>query len=348
MKKYDFLWLFFIGVFFFLSCERRPLVNPEEAAVLKIRLRTDNIPNVTCDIYNEEVQHPVITSDMMRVFIYNRDGSFLLSQGFLQNKTEDEHGFEVIDGAVVLSPGDYSLIGYNFDVESTFIKHESNFNSICAYTDEIPEKVYARFGSRADGMGKVYYQPEHLLVAREPSLFMDAHLGLKTIELDAFTVVDTYYIQIRISGGENMAANAAALAVLSGLSQYSFIGQGVPGGEMASVYFEMKKSTDPRIDDENQDVLCAVFNTFGRLEDVPSDLKVTFSVLTRNGEIHQKEIDMSAIFETEDALKRHWLLIDEVWELPEIQEEGTGGFAPAVDEWDDIEEEIHIGPSKRN
>ena len=79
------------------------------------------------------------------------------------------------------------------------------------------------------------------------------------------------------------------------------------------------------------------------MEDVPSDLKIAITVLARNGETFQKEIDMTPIFQTEDARLRHWLLIDEVWELPELEEEEGGGFKPKVDAWDDIEETFSIG-----
>jgi hypothetical protein len=88
-----------------------------------------------------------------------------------------------------------------------------------------------------------------------------------------------------------------------------------------------------------------VFNTFGKIQDVESDLHVTLSVLTRDGKTHQKVIDMEPIFETEDARERHWLLIEEEWDIPDIViPEGNGGFAPDVDDWKDIEETIPIGP----
>ncbi|MBQ8240523.1 MAG: DUF5119 domain-containing protein [Bacteroides sp.] len=330
-----------ILLFLLPGCEHRPLMDSDKTAYLKIRLVTDSINNVTCNIYNEQLERPVITSDIMRVFVYDGGGAPLLSQGFTKEKSIDAQGYEVLSGPLQIIPGDYRLVSYNFDVEDTFISHENDYSTIRAYTNEIPSAIYTRLGARAKSLGPVYYEPEHLMVAREPDLEIGGHYGVKTIELDARTVVDTYYIQIRISGAENMAAKAAGLAVLSGLSQSSLIGEGVPAQEPASVYFEMKRGKDHRLDGENQDVLCAVFNTFGRLEDVASDLKITLSVLARNGETHQKEIDMTPIFQTEDARLRHWLLIDEVWEIPAPVDEG-GGFTPKVDDWEDIEEIIPI------
>ena len=328
------------------SCHRRPLLDPEDAALLKVRLVTDDINNVTANIYNDQVTNPVITSDMMRVFVYDETGTPLLSQGFLQNKSIDAQGYEVLSGPVTFSAGSYRLLSYNFDLGDTYIADEHDYSTVYAYTNEIPQALYSRFGSRADGLGPVYYEPEHVMVARKPDLDIEPSLSLRTIELDAHTVVDSYYIQIRISGQENMAAKASGLAVLSGLSQCSLLGEGIPGEEPVSVYFEMQRGIDPRIDDENQQVLCAVFNTFGRMDEVPSNLKITLTVLARNGETHQKEIDMTPIFQTEDARLRHWLLIDEVWDIPDISGgEVGGGFGPSVTDWEDIEETIPIGPN---
>jgi hypothetical protein len=107
----------------------------------------------------------------------------------------------------------------------------------------------------------------------------------------------------------------------------------------------MKRNTDPNTPEgENADVLCAVFNTFGKIPDAESRLVVTLSILTRDGQTHQKEIDLTPIFQTEDARERHWLLIDQEWEIPAPVVSGGGGFAPDVEDWEDVEDVIPIGP----
>ena len=344
MKKTFIVLLGFILMM--IGCEHRPLVEVGDTARLKVRLITDDIPNVTCDIYNEALERPNITSDMMRVFVYDVAGTPLLSQGFTKEKSVDTRGYEVLSGPVKMSPGEYRLLAYNFDMEGTHIDDEEDYDRIYAYTNEIPQTLYSRFGSRADVLGPVYYEPEHVLVAREPDLLVRPSQTLHSIVMDAHTVVDTYYIQIRISGQENMAEKASGLAVLSGLSQTSLLGEGVPGETPVSIYFEMQRSIDPHIEDENQVVLCGLFNTFGRIENSSSNLKITLSILARDGKTYQKEIDMTPIFQTEDARLRHWLLIDEVWDIPNIMGgEDGGGFAPSVTDWEDIEEIIPIGPN---
>ena len=101
----------------------------------------------------------------------------------------------------------------------------------------------------------------------------------------------------------------------------------------------MQKSTDERIEDENKDVLCGVFNTFGRIDDVPSELHITFQATSREGEYAEKTIDMTKAFLSEDARERRWLIIEDVWELPvpitPPGGDGGGGFNPEVDDWED-------------
>ncbi len=329
-----------------VACERRPLYDPDEAAILKVRLVTDNINNVTCNIYNPNVEVPKISSEMLRVLIYDPSGTPILSQGFISSKRIDENGYEVISGPLTISKGNYRLLSYNFDLDYTRVEDEESYETIIASTAEVPQHFQNRFGSSVEKLGKMYYAPEHLMVAREPELVVQPHIIPSAIELDAHTIVDTYYIQIRISGAQNMAQNANCQAVLTGIAPSNCFGNNIRNyNEPAALYFEMEHNIDPNTPEgENEDVLCAVFNTFGKVPDQESELVVTLSVLTRDGHKHQKVIDMTPIFQSEDARDRHWLLIDEVWDIPAPIVSGGGGFSPDVDEWEDVEEVIPIGP----
>lgn len=350
MIRFTYLYVL-VACLLLTSCHRRPLLLPNGDTMLKVHLVTDSINNVTCNIYNENITRPVITSDMLRVFLYDKAGSPLLMQKFISNKSIDDRGFETLSGLLSISPGLYGLLAYNFDVDATYIADEGNLNTVRAYTEEIPQTFYSRFGSRSDAMGKVYYQPEHVMVAANPSVRIDEHHDTELIEMDAYTVISTYYLQIRIKGYQNLATNAAALAVLSGLSQSVLLKDGTHVKEPASVYFELQRSKDTKTADEDQMVLCAVFNTFGRIDQIPSELQVTFTALTKDGKTHQKVVDMVPVFETEDARLRNWLLIEETWEIPSVPggdggggsgSGSGGGFGPMVDAWEDIEELIPL------
>ena len=130
-----------LGLLMLSSCNRRPLFDDNESALLKVHLVTEGIHNVTCNIYNEQLERQIITSDMLRVFIYGKLGSPLLSQGFISNKSVDERGYETFSGPIMVSPGTYGIVGYNFDVEETFIADEGDFRKIRAYTNEIPTEL---------------------------------------------------------------------------------------------------------------------------------------------------------------------------------------------------------------
>ena len=80
-----------------------------------------------------------------------------------------------------------------------------------------------------------------------------------------------------------------------------------PINEPESVlYFDMEKS-----DDKGEPVICAVFNTFGRIEDSTNNLSVTFDVITVDGRNETHTFDITALFHTEECRKYHWLLLEE-------------------------------------
>ena len=324
------------------GCYRRPLLEPDHRAVLKVRVKYNNIPNVTTGIYNDKIPVPEFHTDVLRVLFYNGAGSRILSEGFITERTVDAEGNDIVTGDVMLAPGNYRVLAYNFDTPSTLIRSEQKWEGITAFTDEIPESKYRSLQGRALENEHIYYEPDHLFVARDADLYVEAHSDVKVIELDANTIIDTYYVQIRV---KNLEYAASATAVLTGLSATNTIGDNTRHQEESSaLYIEMHKSTDERIEDENKDVLCGVFNTFGRIEGVPSDLHITFQALTREGEYAEKTINMTPIFLSEDARERRWLLIEDVWELPVPINPpgGGGGFSPEVDDWDNEEVVIPI------
>ncbi len=345
MKNWSLLFAGWVGfLMLMVSCERRPLIEPDGNTILKVHLVTEGINNVTCHIYNEHLNRPEITSDNLRMFLYEKEGYPLIAQKFISDKTIDERGYETLSGRLPIPEGVYGLLTYNFDVDATYVTEEGNFHTARAYTHEIPTSLYSRFGSRAESFDHVYYQPEHVMVAAEPALRVEEHHEDQVVEMDAHTVIQTYYIQIRIKGHENLAPDAAAQAILSGLSQSVLLKDGTSVKEPAAIYFELQRGKDAQSSEKPELVLCALFNTFGRIDQIPSELQVTFSALGRSGKTHQKVVDMVPVFETEDARLRNWLLIEEVWEIPtEIGgSTGGGGFGPMVNDWEDIEVTIPI------
>ena len=88
------------------------------------------------------------------------------------------------------------------------------------------------------------------------------------------------------------------------------------------------------------------FNTFGRLPDSENGLTITFDFLTTHGGSHTQTIDITEEFNSPEAQDKHWIIVDDVIELPEPPEYPNdhtgGGFKPSVGDWVDIESEIII------
>ena len=189
---------------------------------------------------------------------------------------------------------------------------------------------------------QIRYEPDHLVVAAEHNLRISPHDTLVIIQTEATTVVDSYYLQIHVEG---MQYASSATAVITGLSPANHFGLGIrETNPPVDVAFDLLKSTDEKIPGENKDVLCAVFNTFGKIPDSDSELTVTFNVIDIAGNLQKFETSLNRTFLTEDAIERHWLLIDETWVIenpdPDGPSGGGGGFQPTVDDWEEEQGEI--------
>ena len=319
------------------SCNRRPLEDMIEQVALRVDVNVKAVANVSCDIYNENIPVPSVNTDMMRVMVYDPATKNLLTQSFISNKTI-ENGDQVLSGMLNISYGNYDFLIYNFDTPTTQISGENNENSILGYTTEIPEVMRTRYlGTKADEYENVHinYEPDHLLVAHESNLRVSPRDTLIVIKTTARTIIDTYYIQIHVEG---MQYASSATAIINGLSPANLFGiEERIDDPTAAVCFDMVKSTDFRLPGQNKDVLCAVFNTFGKVPEATSNLHVTFNVIDTGGNLQQKDINLDTVFKSEDAINHHWLLIDETWTIVDPgqhQTTGGGGFQPQVDDWE--------------
>lgn len=330
----------------FAACQRRPLEDMQEQVKIRVKVNIRAIANITTHVYNEHIPVPDLNTDMMRVMVYDPETKGLLTQSFIFNKEIDDEGNQVLSGNLNISYGDYDLVIYNFDTPTTQVTNENNENRILAYTPEISPAMRNRyFGTKADPSEPDYsnmlinYEPDHLVVAREHNLHVSPHDTVVVISTTATTIVDTYYIQIRVENAQFMAADGAT-AVISGLSPSNRFGPNIRTEDpSAAVVFNLYKSTDPNIPGANKDVICATFNTFGKIDNASSDLYVTFNIVDTAGNLQTYSTNLNTIFQSEDAIERHWLIINEVFTLepPTPTTGGGGGFQPKVDDWEEEE-----------
>lgn len=321
------------------GCERRMLYDPEYGTKLRVEIDVENIRNVTCDVYNPNIPLPEIETEMMHVMLYDEEGRHVVTELYVSDKEVNGEGRTVFKSIMNVLPGKYRLLSYNFGTEAAVVEDWHEADKAYVHSSPVPEKLsmmYRKHSSKApdDEMEAVVYEPEHLMVASD---YVDIpyHSEVYTIEADATTVVETWYIQIRVDGLKYVNS---AQAFLSGMVSANYIASDRRVTDpQVTVWFPMVKSTD-----NDKDVICAVFNTFGRVDGSVNDLRITFGINTVDGKTTMKEFDISDLFGTENAKLHHWLLLDETIEVEEPEIEGGGGFDPSVGDWEEEEKEIII------
>ncbi len=334
------------------SCHRRPLYDPETLIKVRVKVKVKAICNITDGTKRNEdpklydKRTLSMNTDEMHVLVYYPDSKNLYTQTWLRAKTM-ENGEQVLSGDLAIDYGKWDIVIYNWDTQSIQKRGFNSENTMIAYTDEIPTSTRVKYlGTKAgefDNIG-IYEEPEHLFVAHKGVEVMPRDTVI-VINTEAQTVIDTYYLQIRVKGIQHATSNANA--VISGLSPSNRFALNLrtedPSG---AVCFPMMASKDERITDGENDVMCAVFNTFGKIKDISSNLHATFSVIDTGGNLQTLDVNLDDVFQTEDAIKRHWLIIDKVvWEIHDPggdtpQPSGNGGFQPVVDDWEEEQGEI--------
>lgn len=340
----------------FSACHRRPLEEPSGAVRIAIKVDVKTVTNVNANIRSSVVLYGSNTSlwdeklsqldpELMRVLVYDPETDKLLTQSFISSTEIDAEGNKVFMGSLGISHGNYNFLVYNFDTPTTQVNQENSEQSIIAFTDEVSPAMKARYlGTKADDDEdiNIHYEPEHLLVANEKDVRISPHDTLVVVRTEASTVVDTYYLQVRVKG---MQFSSSASAVISGLSPSNHIGYNIRTVDpSAAVVFDMQKGQDLSLDGDNKDILCAVFNTFGKIDQVSSDLYVTFNVFDTAGNLRQYTANLDDVFKTEEAILYHWLIVDESCLVIDIPDPGVnpptpgnGGFQPQVDDWEEEE-----------
>lgn len=338
-----------------VSCERRPLNELNNRILLRLKIEL-KIMNVV------EIEQP----EVMRVVLYNPETG--------RKVTEDYVPAE--GGYISVPPGDYKIIVYNFDTESTLIRNDNMYYEIEGYTNEISSalksKMYntinhsasliksaARTKSgdaspdsvavKSDDMvwvkamedlqkSALIYEPDHLFVARQNIRILNTS-GEQVIESKAESVVETYYLSVNVKNIKNMAS---ATALLTGQIASNKIGYEKEEGKTntnVTLYFNMKASEDP--ENVNNDKIEATFNTFGKLPNTESRLWLTIVITSTDGTTVEWHKDITDEFE--DNPDHVINIVEDVIEIPDVNpgqggSGGNGGFQPGVAEW---EEEHH-------
>lgn len=313
------------------GCEFRPLEDPGMRTKVNVIVNVDSVKNVTCDIYNEKIPVPEIYPDAMHVLFYDEKEDYFVSESFITGKIQDTENDCMMYGDVNILPGTYKMLIYTFGGVDTDVLSYRSWSQIRAQAkleEEFVQRQYeARVGEDGWNAGMVSRMPEHIVVARNEREVVPYHAGEHTIIAEATTVVDSYYLQVKIEGLEFVKE---AKAYLSGMASGNLLATDTKvESPEAIIHIPLLKS-----DDQGVPVICNVFNTFGRNQEAVNELRVTFDLTTIEGNVVSHTFDITELFHSEACIKHNWLLLDETIKV----EADAGGFKPGVGEW---EEENH-------
>ena len=224
------------------------------------------------------------------------------------------------------------MLIYDYGTDDTLVKDYHSWDKACAYTDKAASYIANQYSSKGE-VPEVRVEPEHLVVARNSDEHIPYHFGLYTIHTEARSVVESWYLQIKVDGLQYVSG---AQALLRGMVGSNFIATdtrvNVPE---TSLWFKMVKS-----DDNGTPVICAVFNTFGHIEGSVNDLEVTFDLTRTDGKVFRHTFDISDLFRSDNAVLHHWLLLEKTIKIDPPKT--SGGYDPVIGDWDDEHKEIEI------
>ena len=152
------------------GCHRRPLEDPSEKTLVKVKVNVKDIHNVTCDIYNPKLPLQQIAPTAMHVLFYDKATEVLAAETFITNIGTEDDGSRSLNGTISILPGNYRMLVYDFGTEATLIGGLENWESARAYTETVESAVRSRFHTKADEKGiDILQQPDHLVVASKES-----------------------------------------------------------------------------------------------------------------------------------------------------------------------------------
>ncbi|MBO5693567.1 MAG: DUF5119 domain-containing protein [Tidjanibacter sp.] len=312
------------------GCHRRPLEEMDDSLYLDLKLDL-SVQNIE----GGQLRKP----ELMRVLFYDAETLEFVSDDYVLPE----------GGYINALPGKYKMLVYNFDTESTIIRGDRNVGEIEAYTSEIPTSTRANLLTKLkaaatkpsfiapDPEALIVYEPDHLLVARE-DVEIVRRTGTQTLYADASSIVETYYLGVKLN---NKGHLASAQALLSGQAKSNTFGfEGGVSKESVILYFDMFSGVNEKEGDV--DVLQATFNTFGKLPEEVSHLWLTIVVTNTNGETVTWQKDITDEFNNNPD---KYIYIEEPpidVPIPPTPPSSGGGFQPTVGEWEEENYDIAI------
>lgn len=352
------------------ACEFRPLVEAGNTHYVRVYI-DEQIRNVTEGFYNPEYARPAYRRpEVMKVVLADPESGKVAAERYLRNQGDDERG-HYYDGYIICSPGEWSLMAWNFDTEATVVGNQADIRQAAAGTGVIAAHLYSALwsrmknsqnvidGTKGDGSRldaakdgdvfdneKIVYEPDHLFVAEEEKVRIGYSGQIDTLRTAAgeyFTagsIVESWYIQVNVRGVSRLTSSASLMSGMSG--DRKLIDGALDPENPVTVYFDME-STSVTKADEDTGVLYSTFSTFGKLPDSKNGFKVTFDIVTKAGKAVSATFDVTDEFSKDIAKEHRWILLDRTIVIPETpQDKPGGGFSPGVNDWKDVNTDLII------
>ena len=344
------------------GCERRPLLEATNTHHVRIYI-DEGIKNVTYGFYNPNYARPAYKApDVMRVLLADPITGYVQAERFLRDKGKDERG-TYYEGHIIADPGEYSLMAYNFDTETSIVDEGTSFEEAKVFTGEIASYLKAKISSRADSDfpedEKIVYESDPVFIANCDKVKIGHTDKITSItgadgnHLTAQNIVKSYYLQVKVKGIEYAASTVGLLTGLSGSCR--MVDGSMNTKDSVTVYFELNPDAaksagiqrsipgSEALENDSTVTLYTTFSTFGKIPDLKNKLKITFDFITVYGKSYSETFDISETFLTPEGTENQWLLIDHVITIPAPPPSGGGsGLNPEVDDWGDINTDIKI------
>ncbi len=250
-------------------------------------------------------------------------------------------------GTLSLFPGNYHFVLYNFGTESTQVSDLHHRMEAEAFTTDITvskSEMIKSMSANSDlkSVSKAYeddpiiHEPDHLYVANEMDIFIEAFQGREeevTIHTTASSILDVYSLEVlNVKGVENIEK---VEAFITGQILSNYFGRQERNGSPATIYTEMTP-------DAQNSRLYTVFNTFGKLPGEDNKIFLDITVTDSGGGQYRYIFDVTDQFDDTGNIN-HKLVID--GGMVDIHEasQGGGGFSPSVDEWEKEEIDVPLG-----
>ena len=346
MKSLSYGLLMILCCLGIMSCEHRVLVDLNDKHYIRVYL-DEQIRNVTFGFYNPAYSHPEYRRPQaLRVSLASQKTGKVQFMTTLRNYGSDDRG-TYMDGYISAVAGNYHMVINEVGSSVTHIRGASDYYGITAYTDPVSDRILAYLPTLSEGINgdNIFVEPEHMMAARCDHVSIPLSTAVDTLRNEqgdyftAETVAKSYYLQLRIIGAEWVHAAAAVLSGMSGSAKLGFE-NGMVTTDPVNLFFIMsyadkqKKATD----EVYTAILNTTFTTFGKIPDSSSVLYLNFEFTKNDGSTQVESIDITDVFKTPLAIENQWLLLDT--EIVITRPIGTGGVAPGVEGWKDIETDI--------